>query len=206
MSRDAILVALSIKGMANTDSLAAAAAEPRDIVERELEAFEGAALAERTKIGWRLTTEGRAAADAVIRAERVTLDQHEIDARYERFSELNDRFKAAIMAWQLRDVDGATVPNDHTDSAYDADVLQRIAAIDRDLHDVVAWVGAHVARTFAYRQRFALALEKAMRGERRFVAAPLIDSYHTVWFELHEELIRLSGRTRAEEAAAGRGA
>jgi pyruvate,orthophosphate dikinase len=206
MSRDAILVALSIKGMANTDSVAAAAAETRDAVERELESFEAAALAERTKIGWRLTAEGRAAADAVIRAERVTLDQREVDAQYERFTELNDRFKAAIMAWQLRDVDGAPVPNDHSDTAYDADVLRRIAAIDRDLHDVVAWIGTHVGRTFAYRQRFALALEKAMRGERRFVAAPLIDSYHTVWFELHEELIRLSGRTRAEEAAAGRGA
>ena len=36
------------------------------------------------------------------------------------------------------------------------------------------------------------------------MAHPLRDSYHTVWFELHEELIRLSGRNRASEAAAGR--
>ncbi len=32
----------------------------------------------------------------------------------------------------------------------------------------------------------------------------MIDSYHTVWFELHEELIALSGLTREDEAAAGR--
>jgi hypothetical protein len=32
----------------------------------------------------------------------------------------------------------------------------------------------------------------------------MIDSFHTVWFELHEDLIGLLGRTRAEEAAAGR--
>jgi pyruvate,orthophosphate dikinase len=31
-----------------------------------------------------------------------------------------------------------------------------------------------------------------------------VDSYHGVWFELHEDLIQLSGRTREEESAAGR--
>jgi pyruvate,orthophosphate dikinase len=34
------------------------------------------------------------------------------------------------------------------------------------------------------------------------LAAPLKDSYHTVWFELHEELIILSGRSRADVEAA----
>jgi pyruvate,orthophosphate dikinase len=38
------------------------------------------------------------------------------------------------------------------------------------------------------------------------LSAPLKDSYHTVWFEMHEELILLCGRNRADEAAAGRGA
>ena len=37
-----------------------------------------------------------------------------------------------------------------------------------------------------------------------FIASPRIDSYHNVWFELHEDLILLAGRTREEEAAAGR--
>jgi pyruvate,orthophosphate dikinase len=32
----------------------------------------------------------------------------------------------------------------------------------------------------------------------------MIDSYHTVWFELHEDLIGLAGLSRADEAAAGR--
>jgi hypothetical protein len=31
----------------------------------------------------------------------------------------------------------------------------------------------------------------------------LIDSYHTVWFELHEELIVATGRTREEAARSG---
>ena len=32
-------------------------------------------------------------------------------------------------------------------------------------------------------------------------ASPLKDSYHTVWFEFHEELIALTGRDRAIEEA-----
>ena len=50
--------------------------------------------------------------------------------------------------------------------------------------------------------------ERAGRGSwraiGRYVASPRVDSYHGAWFELHEELIGLAGRTRAEEVAAGR--
>jgi pyruvate,orthophosphate dikinase len=41
-------------------------------------------------------------------------------------------------------------------------------------------------------------------GEHRYIASPTVDSYHSVWFELHEELILLAGRNRADEVAAGR--
>jgi pyruvate,orthophosphate dikinase len=41
-------------------------------------------------------------------------------------------------------------------------------------------------------------------GSHEYIASPRIDSYHTVWFELHEDLILLAGRTREEETAAGR--
>ena len=36
-----------------------------------------------------------------------------------------------------------------------------------------------------------------------WLVRPLIDSYHTVWFELHEELILAAGLTRESEAKAG---
>lgn len=48
----------------------------------------------------------------------------------------------------------------------------------------------------------ASVLQRLDDGDGRF--RPMIDSYHTVWFEFHEELIQLSGLFRAEEAAAGR--
>jgi pyruvate,orthophosphate dikinase len=55
-----------------------------------------------------------------------------------------------------------------------------------------------------YGSRLARALEQARASDQRFVASPRVDSYHSVWFELHEHLIRLAGRKRSDEADAGR--
>jgi hypothetical protein len=41
-------------------------------------------------------------------------------------------------------------------------------------------------------------------GNTRYFAAPIIEGYHTIWFEPHRDLIELMGTTRAAEAAAGR--
>ena len=55
-----------------------------------------------------------------------------------------------------------------------------------------------------YRLRLGRALDQALAGDQRFVASPRVDSYHGIWFELHEDLIQLAGRNRADEVAAGR--
>ena len=39
---------------------------------------------------------------------------------------------------------------------------------------------------------------KDYTGEIDWVSGVRIDSYHTVWFELHEDLLRMLGRTRQE--------
>ena len=59
-------------------------------------------------------------------------------------------------------------------------------------------------RAGRYRVRLAAALEHVLGGDLRFVASPRVDSYHGAWFELHEDLILLAGRTRADEVEAGR--
>ena len=55
-----------------------------------------------------------------------------------------------------------------------------------------------------YGVRLGHALEAARGGDGRYVASPRVDSYHGIWFELHEDLIQLAGRTREAESAAGR--
>ena len=61
-------------------------------------------------------------------------------------------------------------------------------------------LGRAIARRGAYAV-FQLSIRGQLgAGDTAWLVRPLIDSYHTVWFELHEELIRATGMTREEAA------
>ena len=57
---------------------------------------------------------------------------------------------------------------------------------------------AGASRLKVYQKKLLAALEKAENGETAAVSDARSDSYHTVWFELHEDLLRLMGRQREE--------
>jgi hypothetical protein len=204
MLREALLIALRLKGYARLPALVETLrADPLQI-ETALADLTTTGLAETTKIGTKLTPAGQVAADAVHAAERLAAAPQQLEALYDRFEHLNGPFKALVSRWQIRTVDGAQVPNDHSDAAYDAALFAELSVIDDDMKVVMAQLATLVPRAAPYGPRFTAALEKLLAGEHRYMAAPILDSYHTVWFELHEDLIRLTGRTRAAEAAAGR--
>jgi pyruvate,orthophosphate dikinase len=104
----------------------------------------------------------------------------------------------------MREVDGTQTFNDHSDVAYDAHVLARLAALHADARDWLVGCVAALPRLASYLHRLDHAARLAGEGDGRYVASPRVDSYHGVWFELHEDLILLAGRTRADEVAAGR--
>ena len=93
---------------------------------------------------------------------------------------------------------------DHTDAVYDQGVIDRLVALHGDFSPLLARIVGQAPRLDPYLGRFDNAVRQLRAGDHSFVARPIADSYHTVWFELHEELIGLLGRTRADEAAAGR--
>lgn len=128
-----------------------------------------------------------------------------IEPLLDDFHSVNDLFKQVVTSWQMREVDGETVPNDHDDEDYDARVIARLRdEVHVAIVPIVATVAESEPRFERYTDRLLAALAAIEAGDPQMVAHPLRDSYHTVWFELHEELIRLSGRNRADEAAAGR--
>jgi hypothetical protein len=114
--------------------------------------------------------------------------------------------KDTVTAWQLRPAEGGgeAAVNDHSDPDYDRAVLERLVGLHED---AVAWLApleTACRRLAGYRERLSRAIDKAVGGDQRYVASPRVDSYHGIWFELHEDLIQLAGRTREEETAAGR--
>jgi hypothetical protein len=56
-----------------------------------------------------------------------------------------------------------------------------------------------VPRFAGYRQRLTDALDK-ISDDRAWLASPRCDSYHTVWMQLHEDLLIAVGVNRADEA------
>jgi pyruvate,orthophosphate dikinase len=149
---------------------------------------------------YRLTASGRAAAQAALGADQQRWGVDRAGAALEAFHQLDLRVKEVVTAWQLR----GSALNDHSDAAYDAGVIGRLAAIHRDASAWITSVDGAPPGLRRYASRLDDALGRVTGGDHRFVASPRVDSYHSVWFELHEELILLAGRNRADEAAAGR--
>jgi pyruvate,orthophosphate dikinase len=52
-------------------------------------------------------------------------------------------------------------------------------------------------RLAGYGGRLDRAAKHVAAGDHGYVAKIIADSYHTVWFELHEELLGLAGRSRS---------
>ena len=196
---------LALKGMATAESVA-------EILRAEVPAvttaFDQLGADGQMQAGpgdrYLLTPDGTAAVEADYAAE-AEIAGPAIEPHFDRFNAINLRFKEIVTSWQMRDVGGEMVMNDHEDGAYDAAVL---ASLDDEVHtEIVAIVDAlseQVPRLGGYVRRLQDALAAVTGGDREMMAHPLRESYHTVWFELHEEIIRLSGRNRADETAAGR--
>jgi pyruvate,orthophosphate dikinase len=203
-AKDKLLVSLRIKGFGVPERIAEGLAAPLEICLGLIGELKSAGLAEDTRVGVRLTPAGRQAADSILGAERAAADPVLVEAAGERFTSVNSAFKQLVTRWQMRDVDGKQVRNDHGDAAYDQAILEGFDQIQVDLEQVIEPVARMVPRYAEYPRRLGAALARVRAGELRYVAAPDAESYHTVWFELHQDLIGLLGTTRAKEAAAGR--
>lgn len=149
---------------------------------------------------YRITPAGRDALGVALEAERDGLDAAAVAVLYADFTARNAKFKQLVTDWQLRHGQ----PNDHVDPIYDHAVLGRLDTLHLDFAAVAKRIAAAIPRLHRYPDRLRTALQRVKAGEHKFFVNPMVDSYHQVWFELHEELIGVAGLERQAEAAAGR--
>jgi pyruvate,orthophosphate dikinase len=203
ISAKRLVRALAIKGLAQPQALADALLTTPDELQTILDGLVADGSVSSVAGAYRLTEDGTAKAAAAMEAERDAWGTERANAALDGFLELDGRMKSIVTAWQLRDAE-AQVINDHTDAAYDREVLERLAALHADAAAWLAPLEPEAAFLTDYHARLDRAAEQVVAGDGRFVASPRVDSYHGAWFELHEELIQLAGRTRTDEVAAGR--
>lgn len=193
----ALLQAVRLKGgMADAIALSAVTGLDPGAVVPLVEA----GLVDERRGRYRVTPSGREALDTGLGQERASLDASAVHEVHEAFVPFNAEFKELVHSWQLR----GDEPNDHEDPAYDRAVLDRLDALHERFVPVVSAAVAAAPRLAPYSGRFDRALELLRSGDTRYFLSPVLDSYHQVWFELHEELIGLAGLTRLAEAVAGR--
>ncbi len=198
-----ILRLVAIKGRVSPEAVAASlGADPAD-VRAQLEEYASRELFKLTPMGYRITPSGRQRCAELVAAEHRDADTSAVEQLYEAFTEHNFELKALITDWQTR---GPDQPNDHTDADYDRQVLERLHTLHRQVLPLLDRITGVAPRLAHYKTRLVKAADAVAAGDHSFVSKPITDSYHTVWFELHEDLMGLAGLTRAEEAEAGRGA
>jgi pyruvate,orthophosphate dikinase len=191
---DLLLQMLSVKGRATPETLAAAVqADPTPAIAELVEA----GLVENTKLGYRVTELGTSRVEELYERERAQAGPV-IDEVYESFVPIDGEVKQIVTDWQMRPVAGSLTPNDHSDPRYDEQVMTRLRRTDAKVSTALAPLTLALDRLEIYPRRLQLALMRLDEGDHSMLAAPIKDSYHTVWFELHEELIILSGRARTE--------
>jgi hypothetical protein len=119
-------------------------------------------------------------------------------AGYVAFERLNGSLKQLITEWQTIDVRGQSVPNDHSNKDYDDKIIDRLVGLHESAEDALERLARALPRFSIYRVKLGAALEKAEDGAIEWVSDAKIESYHTLWFELHEDLLRLMRREREE--------
>ncbi len=204
LDRETMLAAIAIKGFATTDALVEALSASQEQVGAAVGDLESDGLVEPAAGALRLSDAGKSAWAALIARDRHGLGAGRGDVLVDEFVTLDRRVKDIVTAWQMREIDGMQTLNDHADAAYDRDVLARLTALQADADAWLVPIAPTISRFATYRARLARAARQATDGDPRYVASPRVDSYHSIWFELHEDLILLAGRTRAEETSAGR--
>jgi hypothetical protein len=190
---DDVLHALRVKGIATPETLAAAlGTEPAAVLEhlRGLES-EGVCFERpsRKRPGWVLSEEGRDRHASDLAAAHPPETRETLAELYDGFLALNDDVKGLAARWQHAGTD---------DERFE--LLGRLEDVHELADKALALTGEVIPRFAGYNRRLGSALEK-IEDDPRYFVSPLVDSYHNVWFECHEDFLLTLGRTRAEEGS-----
>ena len=206
LSENSLLVslALRLKGFGEVEILASVhgldVSATGEILAAMTEAESAMAREVDGSVKYVLTKEGGADGELALGAELDAIGERQtVRAAYEAFLKLNGQMLQLCTDWQI--VMGTETLNDHSDDDYDQEIIARLVDLDSGLRKVMIPLRGAMSRFDGYVGRFREALDRLLAGEIEYFTKPIIPSYHTVWFELHEDLLATLGIDRASEAA-----
>ena len=190
---DDVLHALRVKGIATPEAIGEAIGSDPDAVLSHLRELEAEDVAferpSRKRPGWVVSEHGRERHAAELADAHPEPMKESLSEMYEGFLALNNDVKGLSARWQHAGSD---------DERFD--LLGRLEDVHELADKTLSSTGELVPRFGRYARRLGVALEK-IEDDPRYFVSPLVDSYHTVWFECHEDFLLTLGRTRAEEGS-----
>ncbi len=201
---ETVIRTLHIKGFATADALTPVLLCAIDVLQPVLDVLLEEGLVKKMGEMYQLTPDGKERGNQLQDDDRETWTVEEATRALDAFLPLDAEMKQIVTGWQMREVDGEQVLNDHEDEDYDRGVLQGLAELHAEARSWLEPLSDGLARLAVYTRRLDRAADRVSQGDHAYIASPRIDSYHNVWFELHEDLIQLAGRTREQETEAGR--
>lgn len=192
------LMALRVQGAASPKRLGSAlGVAPSDAAECVSVLSErGLAVAhDNPTLRYSLTSDGVACLGAALATEGLGGDER-LRASYEGFLSLNEELLRVASAWQVRRYGGTEIPNDHSDASYDRSVLGRLRSLHTKALALIDQIAEIAPRFHNYEQRLTSCLTSLESGETTAFTGVMIESYHTVWFEWHQDFILTLGVDR----------
>jgi hypothetical protein len=190
---DDVLHALRVKGIATPEAIGHAIGSDPDAVLGHLRELEAEDVAferpSRKRPGWVLSEHGRERHAAELADAHPDATRESLAEMYEGFLALNSDVKGLSARWQHASSD---------DERFE--LLGRLEDVHELADKTLSSTGELIPRFGRYARRLSAALEK-IEDDPRYFVSPLVDSYHTVWFECHEDFLLTLGRTRAEEGS-----
>jgi hypothetical protein len=190
---------LVIKKAGSAEAVAVVLGANGDAVQDALDAAVAAGRAMGAKGTFMVTPAGRAWLDERYpEAFGAIRRDPEATEAYEQFERINRKLLALMTDWQMMPAGGERIPNDHSDPGYDAGIVDRLGDLHERARRPLGRFARLEPRLGRYGERLDGAYDKVLAGERDWVSGARIDSYHTCWYELHEDLLRMLGREREE--------
>jgi hypothetical protein len=165
-------------------------------IERTLaELRRSGAIADGSEGRLALTDDGRDRARAAAAREGEDLAR-EVERFHAGFLPLDRRLKEAVTRWQVRAVGGVEIANDHRDRGHDYAVLEDLGTIVSEVVARLAPLALLRGRYRRYGERLDAAASRARAGEVGCVSGLGHDSVHSIWWQLHSDVLAVLGRAR----------
>lgn len=182
-----LLQYLRVRGVAERPDVDTAVGDPAALARVLADGAVLATTAGETEF-LRLDETGENRRVALLEESRGEVDFGGLEAVYEDcFLPLNVEFKEFCTRWQA------------TENRFG--LLEEMIGIDERIGEQLGVFEAAFPHYRRYRVGFAAAIEKVETGDADALTGAIGPTYHNLWFELHEDLLQMLGRSRADEEA-----